>query len=141
MNLAKDRIHMDYEVATRLKTATARARVEGGASTPLREFLAFKLGDEEYGIDILCVQEIRPYERATKMANTPEFIKGVVNLRGTIIPILDMRIKFNLPRITYDTSTVVIVLNIGSQIVGMVVDGVSDVIGKRSANPALPLTT
>ena len=99
-----------------------------GAVTSIREFLAFKLGSEEYGIDILRVQEIRSYEEPTRMANAPAFIKGVVNLRGVIVPIIDMRIKFNLEQVNYDTFTVVIVLNIGTQVVGMVVDGVSDVI-------------
>ena len=92
------------------------------------EFLAFRLGAEEYGIDILKVQEIRGYERPTVIANAPNFIKGVINLRGVIVPIIDMRIKFKLEQVNYDTFTVVIVLNIGSQVVGMVVDGVSDVI-------------
>lgn len=96
--------------------------------TSIREFLAFKLGAEEYGIDILRVQEIRSYEAPTRMANTPAFIKGVINLRGVIVPIIDMRIKFNLEAVNYDTFTVVIVLNIGTQVLGMVVDGVSDVI-------------
>lgn len=100
----------------------------GGVVTSIREFLAFKLGDEEYGMDILCVQEIRSYEPPTRMANAPAFIKGVINLRGVIVPIIDMRIKFKLEQVNYDTFTVVIVLNIGSQVVGMVVDGVSDVI-------------
>ena len=94
----------------------------------IREFLAFKLGAEEYGMDILRVQEIRSYEAPTRMVNTPAYILGVINLRGVIVPILDMRIKFNLAQVSYDTFTVVIVLNIGKQVVGMVVDGVSDVI-------------
>ena len=98
------------------------------ATTSLREFLAFKLGAEEYGIDILRVQEIRSYEAPTRIANSPAFIKGVVNLRGVIVPIVDMRVKFNLETINYDSFTVVIVLNIGSRVVGMVVDAVSDVI-------------
>ncbi|OOV08895.1 chemotaxis protein CheW [Rhodoferax fermentans] len=92
------------------------------------EFLAFKLGEEEYGIDILRVQEIRSFERPTRMANAPEHILGVVNLRGVIVPVVDMRIKFKLNPVNYDHFTVVIVLNIGSRVVGMVVDGVSDVI-------------
>lgn len=92
-----------------------------------REFLAFHLGNEEYGIDILKVQEIRGYESVTRIANAPEYIKGVVNLRGTIVPIIDMRIKFNLGEPSYDQFTVVIVLNINGRIVGMVVDSVSDV--------------
>jgi purine-binding chemotaxis protein CheW len=92
------------------------------------EFLAFKLGEEEYGIDIQKVQELRGYDAVTRIANAPEFIKGVVNLRGIIVPIIDMRIKFALGTPTYDQFTVVIVLNIGGRVVGMVVDSVSDVI-------------
>lgn len=92
------------------------------------EFLAFTLGQEEYGIDILKVQEIRGYEAVTRIANAPIFVKGVINLRGIIVPVVDMRIKFNLGTATYDQFTVVIILNINSRIVGMVVDSVSDVI-------------
>lgn len=92
------------------------------------EFLAFTLGSEEYGIDILKVQEIRGYEAVTRIANVPEFIKGVVNLRGTIVPIVDMRIKFNLGQATYDAMTVVIILNLSGRVMGVVVDTVSDVI-------------
>ena len=99
-----------------------------GAVTSISEFLSFKLGREEYCIYILRVQEIRSYEEPTRMAHAPAFIKGVVNLRGVIVPIVDMRIKFNLEQVNYDTFTVVIVLTIGTQVVGMVVDGVSDVI-------------
>ena len=98
------------------------------ADIHIREFLSFKLGKEEYGIDILSVQEIRSYEEPTRMANAPAYIRGVVNLRGVIVPIVDMRMKFNLDQVNYDGFTVVIVLNIGSHVVGMVVDGVSDVI-------------
>ena len=92
------------------------------------EYLAFTLGQEEYGIDILRVQEIRGYEPVTRIANSPDFIKGVVNLRGIIVPVVDMRIKLNLGTATYDQFTVVIILNIGGRVVGMVVDSVSDVI-------------
>jgi purine-binding chemotaxis protein CheW len=91
------------------------------------EFLAFTLGQEEYGIDIQKVSEIRSYETPTRIANAPEFVKGVVNLRGIIVPIVDMRIKFNLGTPSYDQFTVVIILNIGTRVVGMVVDRVSDV--------------
>jgi purine-binding chemotaxis protein CheW len=91
------------------------------------EYLAFTLGSEEYGIDILKVQEIRGYEAVTRIANAPDFIKGVINLRGIIIPVVDMRIKFKLGEPVYDHFTVVIILNIGGRIVGMVVDSVSDV--------------
>jgi purine-binding chemotaxis protein CheW len=93
------------------------------------EALAFTLGNEEYGINILKVQEIRGYDTVTRIANAPDFIKGVINLRGVIVPIVDMRIKFNLGAPTYDQFTVVIILNIGDRVVGMVVDSVSDVIG------------
>ena len=92
------------------------------------EYLTFTLGPEEYGIDILKVQEIRGYDAVTTIANTPAFIKGVINLRGIIVPIVDMRIKFNLENVSYDQLTVVIILNLASRVVGMVVDGVSDVI-------------
>jgi purine-binding chemotaxis protein CheW len=92
-----------------------------------RELLTFTLGKEEYGIDILKVQEIRGYEAVTAIANAPEFIKGVINLRGIIVPVVDMRIKFNLGSVTYDETTVVIILNVANRVVGMVVDGVSDV--------------
>ena len=92
------------------------------------EFLSFTLGQEEYGIDILKVQEIRGYEVVTRIANAPEFLKGVINLRGIIVPVVDMRIKFKLGTPTYDQFTVVIILNIGGRIMGMVVDSVSDVI-------------
>jgi purine-binding chemotaxis protein CheW len=96
-------------------------------ATPAAEYLAFTLGQEEYGIDIQKVSEIRSYEAPTRIANAPDFVKGVVNLRGIIVPIVDMRIKFNLGTPTYDQFTVVIILNIGQRVVGMVVDRVSDV--------------
>jgi purine-binding chemotaxis protein CheW len=92
------------------------------------EYLTFLLGSEEYGIDILKVQEIRRYEAVTKIANTPNFIKGVVNLRGNIVPIIDLRIRFNLNSIEYNDFTVVIILNLNKRTIGIVVDGVSDVL-------------
>lgn len=98
------------------------------------EYLTFTLGSEEYGIDILKVQEIRGYESPTRIANSPAFIKGVINLRGVIVPIIDLRIKFNLGEPTYDQFTVVIILNIGQRVMGIVVDGVSDVIQLNSDN-------
>ena len=108
-------------------TNAATAGEQSTQDTAL-EFLAFTLGKEEYGVHILKVQEIRGYETVTRIANAPEFIKGVVNLRGIIVPIVDMRIKFNLGTPTYDQFTVVIILNVGGRVVGMVVDSVSDVI-------------
>jgi purine-binding chemotaxis protein CheW len=98
------------------------------AAGATQEYLTFTLGREEYGVDILKVQEIRGYEKPTAIANAPAFIKGVVNLRGTIVPIVDMRIKFNLGEAEYNQFTVVIILNVAGRVVGMVVDGVSDVI-------------
>ena len=92
-----------------------------------QEYLTFTLGPEEYAIDILKVQEIRGYENPTTIANAPEFLKGVINLRGTIVPIVDMRIKFNVGKAEYTPFTVVIILNIASRVVGIVVDSVSDV--------------
>lgn len=97
------------------------------SSGSTREYLTFRLGLEEYGIDILKVQEIRGYEPPTRIANAPSFIKGVVNLRGTIVPIVDMRLKFNCSKADYDSFTVVIILNLRNRIAGIVVDSVSDV--------------
>lgn len=102
-----------------------------------QEYLTFILGAEEYGIDILRVQEIRGYDAVTAIANAPPFIKGVINLRGTIVPIVDMRIKFNLSSATYDAFTVVIILNVLQRTVGIVVDGVSDVVA-LNANDIKP---
>ena len=98
------------------------------AATAAREVLSFKLGAEEYGIDILKVQEIRGYEQPTRIANAPNFIKGVVNLRGVIVPIVDMRLRFSLDEAQYNNFTVVIILNVANRTVGMVVDSVSDVL-------------
>lgn len=106
---------------------TGPAASPAGPSTAL-EFLAFTLGREEYGIDIQKVQELRGYEAVTRIANAPEFIKGVVNLRGSIVPIVDLRVKFTLGQPSYDQFTVVIIVNIGGRVMGMVVDSVSDVI-------------
>ncbi|HEV2609816.1 MAG TPA: chemotaxis protein CheW [Noviherbaspirillum sp.] len=92
------------------------------------EVLSFKLGEEEYGINILSVQEIRGCDLVTRIANAPTYVKGVINLRGIIVPIVDMRIKFNVGTPTYDQFTVVIILNIGQQVIGIVVDSVSDVV-------------
>lgn len=101
--------------------------VLAAAEAENREFLVFSLGEEEYAIDILKVQEIRGYENVTRIANAPDFIKGVTNLRGVIVPIVDLRIKFHLDNVEYGGQTVVIVVNVADRIVGIVVDGVSDV--------------
>ena len=91
------------------------------------EFLTFTLGQEEYGVDILKVQEIRGYDAVTRLPDAPEYIKGVINLRGTIVPVIDMRVKFRLEA-KVDALTVMIVLNVADRVVGMVVDSVSDVV-------------
>ncbi|MBT9487110.1 MAG: chemotaxis protein CheW [Rubrivivax sp.] len=99
----------------------------GGAMGGVNEFLTFRLGQEEYGIDILRVQEIRSFEMPTRIANAPSFILGVTNLRGVIVPIIDMRLRFHLDNPVNNDTTVTIVLALGRTTVGMVVDGVSDV--------------
>ncbi|NCT98104.1 MAG: chemotaxis protein CheW [Comamonadaceae bacterium] len=112
--------------------ATHIAREDGARSAAQAatsaEFLTFRLGAEEYGIDILRVQEIRSYEEPTRIANAPSFIKGVVNLRGVIVPVVDLRIKLGCEKVEYNGFTVVIVLNVRGRVVGAVVDSVSDVL-------------
>jgi purine-binding chemotaxis protein CheW len=104
-----------------------------------REYLTFRLGGEEYGIDILAVQEIRSYESPTRLANAPSFIKGVINLRGVIVPIVDLRVKLGCDSADYNDFTVVIVLNVNGTEIGTVVDGVSDVVAlTESAIKASP---
>lgn len=93
-----------------------------------REFLSIKLGREEYGIALPLVQEIRNYETVTKIANLPNYIKGVINLRGIIVPIIDLRMKFAIGEANYDHLTIVVILNIAGKFSGIVVDSVSDVV-------------
>ena len=109
-------------------TAAGDARHVAGQQGAHAEFLTFRLGAEEYGIDILRVQEIRSYEEPTRIANAPHFIKGVVNLRGVIVPVVDLRIKLGCEKVEYNGFTVVIVLNVRGRVVGAVVDSVSDVL-------------
>jgi purine-binding chemotaxis protein CheW len=92
------------------------------------QYLTLRLGGEEYAIDILRVQEIRSYEEPTSMVNSPSFVKGVVNLRGVIVPIVDLRMKLNIANVEYNEFTVVIILNVKGTVIGAVVDGVSDVV-------------
>jgi len=115
----------------------AAAQSNGG------EFLTFRLGEEEYGIDILRVQEIRSYEPPTRIANAPSFIKGVVNLRGVIVPIIDLRLKLGCEKVEYNSFTVVVVLNVRGRVVGAVVDSVSDVLEltREQIKPAPQLST
>lgn len=102
------------------------------------EYLGFLLGNEEYAIDILRVKEIRGYTEPTTIADAPPFVKGVINLRGNIVPIVDLRMRFGLENITYTPFTVVIVLNIMARTLGIVVDNVSDVfcLGAQDIRPA-----
>ncbi len=116
----------DAAVVARHEAAQAGARQASHAGGG--EYLTFRLGTEEYGIDILRVQEIRSYEQPTRIANAPGFIKGVVNLRGVIVPIIDLRIKLGCESAEYNGFTVVIVLNVKGRVVGAVVDSVSDVL-------------
>jgi len=109
-------------------TAAGDARHVAGQQGAHAEYLTFRLGAEEYGIDILRVQEIRSYEEPTRIANAPHFIKGVVNLRGVIVPVVDLRIKLGCEKVEYNGFTVVIVLNVRGRVVGAVVDSVSDVL-------------
>ena len=108
-------------------TPSSSGRAGPAAAGPAGEFLTFRLGDEEYGIDILRVQEIRSYEPPTRIANAPPFVKGVVNLRGVIVPIIDLRLKLGCEKAELNGFTVVVVLNVRGRVVGTVVDSVSDV--------------
>jgi purine-binding chemotaxis protein CheW len=120
MNMLNDAAPIAAAEANRAVQAAHKSAAGG-------EFLTFRLGAEEYGIDILRVQEIRSYEAPTRIANAPAFIKGVVNLRGTIVPIVDLRVKLGCEKVDIDSFTVVIVLNVKGRVVGAVVDSVSDV--------------
>lgn len=113
---------------TLLAPRAAPSQQGADADTDNSEFLTFALGEEEYGVDILKVQEIRGYDAVTRLPDAPDYIKGVINLRGTIVPVIDMRLKFNLANADYTAVTVMIVLNVSDRIVGIVVDSVSDVI-------------
>lgn len=123
----------------------ARVAVEGSnqMAVPPREFLCFCLGGEEYGIDIQRVQEIRRYERPTRIANAPAFVKGVIDLRGSIVPVVDLRLTLGCERAEYNGFTVVIVLNVRGRVIGAVVDSVSDVLalGADSIKPAPELSS
>ena len=131
MDMINDARHIAQHEAAR------NAAMSGG------EFLTFRLGSEEYGIDILKVQEIRSYEQPTRIANAPAFIKGVVNLRGVIVPIVDLRLKLGCDTADYNSFTVVIVLNVKGRVVGAVVDSVSDVLELKadSIKPAPEMTS
>ncbi len=123
--------------AATLETATKELNQQIGLTTDGSQFLTFQLGDELYGVDILRVQEIKGYTTVTKIPNTPSHIKGVLNLRGTIVPIVELRTKFGMPTIDYTMFTVIVVVVVRDRIMGLVVDSVSDVlnIDKKDIQP------
>jgi purine-binding chemotaxis protein CheW len=125
------------ELAPTAPTTTALAALDGGAARAAGQFLTFRISAEEYGIDILKVQEIRSYEAPTRIANAPSFVKGVVNLRGVIVPIIDLRLRLGQSA-EYNGFTVVIVLNVAGRVLGIVVDSVSDVLELPAASILTP---
>ncbi len=128
MDMITEATHVARHEAARSNVLAQADAAAGSREAQSGEFLTFRLGAEEYGIDILRVQEIRSYEPPTRIANAPAFIKGVVNLRGVIVPIIDLRLKLDCPSAEYNGFTVVIVLNVRGRVVGAVVDSVSDVL-------------
>ena len=115
-------------MATAISTATKESVQQIGIDTDGNQFLTFQLGEELYGVDILRVQEIKSYTTVTKIPNTPSYIKGVLNLRGTIVPIVELRTTFGMETIDYTILTVIIVVVVRDRIMGLVVDSVSDVL-------------
>lgn len=113
---------------TQLHTEEPTGATLGTANNDSQEFLTFVLGNEQYGLEILKVQEIRGYDTVTRLPDTPDYVKGVINLRGTVVPVIDMRLKFRLEKAEYNELTVMIVLNVANRVVGIVVDSVSDVV-------------
>lgn len=136
MDMITEASHISRQAPGRDAPATRAGAAHG-------EYLTFRLGEEEYGIDILRVQEIRSYETPTRIANTPEFLRGVVNLRGVIVPIVDLRLKLSCQSAEFNPFTVVIVLNVKGRVIGAVVDAVSDVceLGGDQIKPAPTLNT
>lgn len=114
--------------AVAVETATNELNQPVGLTTDGSQFLTFQLGEELYGVDILRVQEIKGYTTVTKIPNTPDYIKGVLNLRGTIVPIVELRTIFGMPAIDYTMLTVIVVVVVRDRIMGLVVDSVSDVL-------------
>jgi purine-binding chemotaxis protein CheW len=102
------------------------------------QFLTFTLQNEEYGIEILKVQEIKGFSKITPIPNAPSFVRGVMNLRGTVVPIIDLRARFAMTEKEYDQFTCIIVVNVGTRVVGLVVDTVSDVLNIPNDSIAEP---
>lgn len=108
------------------------------SGTGARQFLTFLLGAEQYGVEILKVQEIKGYSAVTPIPNTPSYIKGVMNLRGIVVPIIDLRVKFSMDAGEYSKFTVIIVVNVGEKVMGLVVDAVSDVLDIAASEIRMP---
>ena len=138
-----DMIKEGEQIARQDSARQEAARNEGPAAPHAGEYLTFRLGTEEYGVDIQKVQEIRSYEAPTRIPGAPGFVKGVVNLRGVIVPIVDLRVKLGCETVEYNSFTVVIVLNVRGRIVGAVVDSVSDVLelGRDAVKAAPEMST
>ena len=111
-----------------------------GVASDGTQFLTFALGAEEYGVAILNVQEIKGYAPVTPIPNTPAYVKGVMNLRGTIVPVIDLRVRLGMPAVEYSPFTVIVVMTVGTTVVGVIVDAVSDVVtvadGEMQAAPS-----
>ncbi|MBE7939282.1 MULTISPECIES: chemotaxis protein CheW [Ramlibacter] len=122
MDMTKEGAIIARQDASRSAAAAVNAAARAG------EYLTYRLGNEEYGVDIQRVQEIRSYEAPTRIPGAPSFVKGVVNLRGVIVPIVDLRLRLGAATAEYDRFTVVIVLAVRQRVVGVVVDSVSDVL-------------
>lgn len=118
-------------------TLLEKAREEALTNSDGRQYLTFRLGEEEYGLEILTVQEIKGFSTITAVPNTPPYVKGVMNLRGTVVPVIDLRARFGLPAVEYDKFTVIVVVKVRGKIVGLVVDAVSDVldVGESELEP------
>jgi purine-binding chemotaxis protein CheW len=102
------------------------------------QFLTFTLGDEEYAVDVLRVQEIKGYSAVTPIPNAPHFIRGVMNLRGTVVPVVGLRETFGLPAIPYDKFSVIVVLTLGTRVIGLLVDTVADVVELQLGQIEMP---
>jgi purine-binding chemotaxis protein CheW len=127
-------INLEFAMMTLFKNATSQDGKTSDNLVSTGQYLTLRLGKEEYAIDILNVQEIRSYETPTKMSNSAEFVKGVINLRGAIVTIVDLRLKFNLKDVDYNDSTIVVVLVIDGTAIGIVVDSVADVVTINAAD-------
>ena len=108
------------------------------ASAGQRQFLTFTIGSEEYAVDVLRVQEIKGYSAVTPIPNSPSFIRGVMNLRGTVVPVIGLRETFGMPGIAYDKFSVIVVLTVGSRVIGLLVDTVADVVDLEMAQVEMP---